>query len=167
MVQNIQFVMVINIINKDIFVKKHEAKQWCACTIIVACRLAKCDVNEVNAQCGKSFSKDDNRVKHDNLERILALLLYANGMSLRSTQRVLESYFNVKIPFKLILDWIANMSKQLQLDIDKNNKKQKPKTIEILELDEAQRQGDESLLSITNEWLKAWVFAKVPTEFTK
>ena len=112
-------------------------------------------MNEVNAQCGKSFSKDDNRVKHDNLERILALLLYANGMSLRSTQRVLESYFNVKIPFKLILDWIANMSKQLQLDIDKNNKKQKPKTIEILELDEARRQGDESLLSITNEWLKA------------
>ena len=26
-VQNIQFVMVINTINKDIFVKKHEAKQ--------------------------------------------------------------------------------------------------------------------------------------------
>ena len=27
---------------------------------------------------------------------------------------------------------------------------------------EARRQGDESLLSITNEWLKARVFAKVP-----
>ena len=101
-----------------------------------------CNGNKYNKQryvckdCGKSFSREDNRLKHDNLERILALLLYANGMSLRSTQRVLESYFNVKIPFKLILDWIANMSKQLQLDIDKNNKKQKPKTIEILELDE-------------------------------
>ena len=75
-------------------------------------------------------------------------------MSLRSTQRVLENYFNVKIPFKLILDWIANMSKQLQLDIDKNNnKKQKTKTIEILELDEAQRQRDVCLHNITNEWL--------------
>ena len=29
---------------------------------------------------------------------------------------------------------------------------------------EARRQGDESLLSITNEWLKARVFAKVPAE---
>ena len=31
-------------------------------------------------------------------------------------------------------------------------------------MDEARRQGDESLLSITNEWLKARVFAKVPAE---
>ena len=34
----------------------------------------------------------------------------------------------------------------------------------FLFMKEARRQGDESLLSITNEWLKARVFAKVPAE---
>ena len=37
------------------------------------------------------------------------------------------------------------------------------KEINLIE-GEARRQGDESLLSITNEWLKARVFGEVPTE---
>ena len=67
----------------------------------------------------------------------------------------IKNKFNESI--NKIKDNINNIDEK---DIKKEN-------IEILEIDEARRQGDESLLSITNEWLKARVFAKVPTEFTK
>ena len=67
----------------------------------------------------------------------------------------IKNKFNESI--NKIKDNINNIDEK---DIKKEN-------IEILEIDEARRQGDESLLSITNEWLKARVFGEVPTEFTK
>ena len=67
----------------------------------------------------------------------------------------IKNKFNESI--NKIKDNINNIDEK---DIKKEN-------IEILEIDEARRQGDESLLSITNEWLKARVFGEVPTEFIK
>ena len=42
MVHNIAYVILINIINKNINVKKHEAQPMQACLQSVACRWAKC-----------------------------------------------------------------------------------------------------------------------------
>lgn len=91
-------------------------------------------------KCGKSFSLSDNRVKRNNKEREMALLLYCHNMSLRSIQNVLNKYFNTNIAFNVIDNWIKTNAKQLRLDVnnnrDNNNNNNKPKTIEILELDE-------------------------------
>ena len=62
----------------------------------------------------------------------------------------IKNKFNESI--NKIKDNINNIDEK---DIKKEN-------IEILEIGEARRQGDESLLSITNEWLKARVFGEVP-----
>ena len=91
--------------------------------------------------CLKHFRLGDNRIKHDIKERELVLLLYSHNMSLRSIQSIVEKYYDIKISFNLIQKWIKSFSKLLQLDINIKKeiiqKEEKPRTIEILELDEA------------------------------
>ncbi|HSQ97383.1 MAG TPA: hypothetical protein VLL98_01545 [Rickettsiales bacterium] len=91
-------------------------------------------------KCNKSFSLTDNRIKRDNRERELALLLYGRNSSMRSIQNIIEKFFDTKISIRLIEKWIKSFVKALQFDVninkDKIQKEEKPKTIEILELDE-------------------------------
>ena len=130
-------------VNKDIYAEKHEAEQWCACTIIVACRSAKCDVNEVNANCGKIWTDGkDNRLKYSNKKREKVIKMYLENVSIRSIER-LE---NVSEP--LILKWIKKMGKEIKNKFNEsinkikdniNNideKDIKKENIEILEIDE-------------------------------
>ena len=130
-------------VNKDIYPEKHEAEQWCACTIIVACRSAKCDVNEVNAHCGKIWTDGkDNRLKYSNKKREKVIKMYLENVSIRSIER-LE---NVSEP--LILKWIKKMGKEIKNkfnesinkikdNIDNIDEKDiKKENIEILEIDE-------------------------------
>jgi transposase-like protein len=85
--------------------------------------------------CEKSFCIVDSRIKRDIKERELCLLLYSHNMSLRSIQSILCKFYNFGISFNLILRWIKSFSKLLSYDLDRK-KKEKPKTINILELDE-------------------------------
>ena len=75
-------------VNKDIYAEKHEAKQWCACTIIVTCCWTKCDVNEVNAHCGKIWTDGkDNRLKYSNKKREKVIKMYLENVSIRKQGR--------------------------------------------------------------------------------
>jgi transposase-like protein len=85
--------------------------------------------------CHKSFSIIDGRVKRDIKERELCLLLYSHNMSLRSIQSVLCKFYGFNISFNLILRWVKSFSKMLSYDINREEK-EKPRTINILELDE-------------------------------
>ena len=62
----------------------------------------------------------------------------------------------------LLIKWLREFINNLKLDLDKAKNKLDKNIPDIIEMDEARRQGDESLLSITNEWLKARVFDEVP-----
>ena len=73
-------------------------------------------------KCSKSFSLTDNRIKRDNKEREMALLLYCHNVSIRSIQSVLNKYFNTNISFNVIDNWIKTNAKQLKLDVDNNIK---------------------------------------------
>ena len=86
--------------------------------------------------CGKSFCENDERVKHDYKERQFVFLLYTNNMSLSSIQRAYEGFFNKKISFNLITKWVHSMVKILKNDLKEEKKNKKPKTIEVLEIDE-------------------------------
>ncbi|MDR2777197.1 MAG: hypothetical protein LBB24_00265, partial [Rickettsiales bacterium] len=86
--------------------------------------------------CHRSFSLDDARVKRDFNQKIICLILYVHNVSLRSIQRTIELYFNTTISFGLIGKWIGSASKLLWFDTEREKIKEKPKTIEILELDE-------------------------------
>lgn len=88
-------------------------------------------------ECKRYFSSgNDNRIKRDNKERELCLLLYNHNMSMRSIQNTIEKYFNTKISFRLIEKWIKSFKKMLNIDIEKERIKEKSKRIEILEMDE-------------------------------
>ena len=121
--------------------------------------------------CGKIWTDGkDNRLKYSNKKREKVIKMYLENVSIRSIER-LEG-----VSEPLILKWIKKMGKEIKNKFNEsinkikdniNNideKDIKKENIEILEIDEARRQGDESLLSITNEWLKARVFGEVPTE---
>ncbi|GMO65704.1 MAG: hypothetical protein Ta2D_11920 [Rickettsiales bacterium] len=101
----------------------------------------KCNGNKYNKQryycndCHKSFSLTDNRIKRDIKQRELCLLLYSHNMSMRSIQSTIQMFFNTKISFRLIEKWIKSFSKLLNYDISRQEK-DKPRTIEIVELDE-------------------------------
>mgnify|MGYP004676986631 CR=1 FL=1 len=115
--------------------------------------------------CKKYFRIGDNRIKRDIRQKELALLLYSHNTSIRSIQSVLNKYFDTKIGFNVIDNWIRSSYKLLNYDIkrlknisnsdsdsDNNininnnnnnsndiittNNRNKPKTIEVLELDE-------------------------------
>jgi transposase-like protein len=102
----------------------------------------KCNGIKYNKQrylcknCNKSFSNSDNRIKRDDKERELCLLLYTHNMSMRSIQSTIEKYFNTKVHFRSIETWIKSFVNMLRLDVNKNKNKEKPQTIEILEMDE-------------------------------
>ena len=103
-------------------------------------------------ECNKSFSEEDNRIKHDIKQKELALLLYSHNMSKRSIQSTINKYFNTNISFNVIDNWIKTSSKLLNYDINliEQKNKEKPKTIEVLEMDENECIRDISLLNITD-----------------
>jgi transposase-like protein len=85
--------------------------------------------------CHKSFSLSDNRIKRENKQRELCLLLYSHNSSLRSIQSVLNKFFDTNIAYNVIDNWIKTSTKLMQYDLARKEK-EKPGTIEILELDE-------------------------------
>ena len=89
-------------------------------------------------ECNKSFSEEDNRIKHDIKQKELALLLYSHNMSKRSIQSTINKYFNTNISFNVVDNWIKTSSKLLNYDINliEQKNKEKPKSIEVLEMDE-------------------------------
>ena len=103
-------------------------------------------------ECNKSFSEEDNRIKRDPKQKELALLLYSHNMSKRSIQSTINKYFNTNISFNVIDNWIKTSSKLLNYDINliEQKNKEKPKTIEVLEMDENECIRDISLLNITD-----------------
>lgn len=91
--------------------------------------------------CKKSFSLSDSRVKRSNKQRELALLLYSNNMSIRSIQKTINLYFDTKIAYSVVDNWLKTNANQLRNEIEnkenkENKENNKPKTIEIIELDE-------------------------------
>ena len=73
--------------------------------------------------CKKYFSiGKDNRIRRDEKLKELALLLYSHNSSLRSIQSVIEKFYNTKISFCVITNWIKTMTKLLKIDVDSNNK---------------------------------------------
>jgi hypothetical protein len=54
---------------------------------------------------------------------------------MRSIQSVIEKFFNTKISFSLLQKWIKSFSGFLSQDLGRREK-EKPRTIEILEVDE-------------------------------
>jgi hypothetical protein len=56
-------------------------------------------------------------------------------MSLRSIQSIIERFYNTNISLRLIIKWVKSFSKLLSYDLNKKEK-EKPRTINILELDE-------------------------------
>ena len=101
----------------------------------------KCNGHKYNKQryycndCHRSFSLKDDRIKRDIRQRELCLLLYSHNVSLRSIQNIIEIHFNTKISFRLIEEWIKSSVKLLNQDL-KKDKKEKPRTIKIIEMDE-------------------------------
>ena len=87
-------------------------------------------------ECGKSFCEKDDRIKRDVRERQVCLILYSHNMSLRSIQSSIEKLFNTKIAIRTIEKWVKSFVKTLKIDLDKEKKKEKSKTIEVLEMDE-------------------------------
>lgn len=88
-------------------------------------------------ECKKYFSEGkDNRIKRDIKQRELALLLYSHNTSMRSIQNIINLYFNTNISIRLIEKWINTAAKLLNNDINNLKQKQKPRKIDILELDE-------------------------------
>jgi transposase-like protein len=92
---------------------------------IICCRHCGCDHcvkfwkmnNKIRYKCkhcGRSFTLNDRRIKHDIKEIELALLLYNNNVSLRGIQSTLNSFFDKKIPFDVIKKWINNVSGRLE-----------------------------------------------------
>ena len=79
--------------------------------------------------CNKSFSFNDKRVKRSSKERELALLLYISNSSIRSIQNVINKFFNTNISYNVLDNWIKTYKKQLNLDIDNENKKKRNRTI--------------------------------------
>lgn len=94
--------------------------------------------------CKKTISEgSDDRIKRDIKQRELCLLLYTHNMSMRSIQSTINKFYNTNIAIRLIEKWIKSFVKLLKMDIDNNNnntnikiKEDKPKKIEILEMDE-------------------------------
>lgn len=86
--------------------------------------------------CKKYFRIGDNRIKRDIKEKELALLLYSHNTSIRSIQSVLNKYFDTNIAYNVIDNWIKTSYNLLNYDIKRSDKKEKPRTIEIIELDE-------------------------------
>ena len=66
----------------------------------------------------------------------MALLLYSHNTSIRSIQSVLNKYFDTNIAYNVIDNWIKTSYNLLNYDIKRSDKKEKPRTIEIIELDE-------------------------------
>ena len=104
---------------------------------------AKCDVNEVNAHCGKIWTDGkDNRLKYSNKKREKVIKMYLENVSIRSIER-LEG-----VSEPLILKWIKKMGKEIKNKFNEsinkikdniNNideKDIKKENIEILEIDE-------------------------------
>jgi transposase-like protein len=85
--------------------------------------------------CGRYFVMGDRRLKRDPKQKELCLILYCSGSSMRSIQSTIEKFFDTKISFRLIEEWIKSFVKSLKQELEKQEK-QKPRTIEILELDE-------------------------------
>ena len=67
--------------------------------------------------CKKYFRIGDNRIKRDIRQKELALLLYSHNTSIRSIQSVLNKYFDTKIGFNVIDNWIKSSYKLLNYDI--------------------------------------------------
>jgi transposase-like protein len=86
--------------------------------------------------CGKVFSdKVDTRYnyeKYDIEKRKMAISMYINNVGIRSIERILN------VSNVLVLNWIKNAGKNLELIINrkKDKKDKKDKKIEILEMDE-------------------------------
>jgi transposase-like protein len=85
--------------------------------------------------CHKSFSLSDSRIKRENKQRELCLLLYSHNSSLRSIQNVLNKFFNTNIAYNVIDNWLKTSAKLMRFDLARKEK-EKPRTINILELDE-------------------------------
>lgn len=85
--------------------------------------------------CKKYFRIGGDRIKRDIKEKELALLLYSHNTSIRSIQSVLNKYFDTNIAFNVIDNWIKTSYNLLNYDIKRLDKKEKPRTIEIIELD--------------------------------
>jgi hypothetical protein len=66
----------------------------------------------------------------------------------------LESFFNTNISFSLIAKWIKSFTKLLSYDLSQREK-EKPKTIEILELDELYAYFYD--LKKHKEYVKVWL----------
>ena len=106
-------------------------------------KICKCGFSKTNKQrykckeCKKTFScGNDNRIKHDITLRKFCVVSYLHGMSMSSIQSTLSIMFNKKIYFRNIEHWIKNADKILQEEIKEREKNKKPKTIEVLEMDE-------------------------------
>jgi transposase-like protein len=122
--------------------------RYCGCTECVKHGKMNNKTRYLCKNCGRNFTLNDGRIKHDVKEIELALLLYNNNVSLRGIQNILSMYFTKKIPFSVIKKWINNIAGRLdyyRINIEKNeNKKEKEKKpitqerqrIDILEMDE-------------------------------
>ena len=102
--------------------------------------------------CNKTWTEgQDNRIKHDIIERKICILNYLNGMSMRGIQKVLSVMYNKNIHIQNIAHWIKNADKILKEEIEQRQNEVKSKEVKILEMDETRRQGDVCLHNITNK----------------
>ena len=114
--------------------------KYCNCNIV--CKCGKSSLNKQRykcSKCHKTFINDiDNRIKFNTNIKSFAILLYLNGMSMRGIQRILSIQYKKKIHFESISYWIKNADKILKEELEERKKdiNIKPKTIEVLEMDE-------------------------------
>ena len=110
--------------------------------------------NYICKKCKRSFSDRVKKFTYDDKERFLKY--YLNNVGIRKAAKFMNCSPS------LLIKWLREFINNLKLDLDKAKNKLDKNIPDIIEMDEARRQGDESLLSITNEWLKARVFDEVP-----
>ena len=93
------------------------------------------------------------------MARKVAISCYLNGTSIKGTQKVIELSFNIKLSYSVLENWLKNANKILEEKLKERQKLEKSRTIEMLEMNEAQSRTDDCLQTISNLSV-----GEVPTE---
>ena len=99
--------------------------------------------NYICKKCKRSFSDRVKKFTYDDKERFLKY--YLNNVGIRKAAKFMNCSPS------LLIKWLREFINNLKLDLDKAKNKLDKNIPDIIEMDEARRQGDGSLLSITNE----------------
>ncbi|MDR0581184.1 MAG: hypothetical protein LBG04_03685 [Holosporaceae bacterium] len=85
--------------------------------------------------CERNRVAGDNREKHSEMERYVAMVLYLEGNGFRRIARILRRIFGVRIHDPLIIHWIKKLGLEIKNATSAVSKIDREK-ISLLEMDE-------------------------------